>query len=890
MNEQVALLFRELADLTPAERENVLAARDVPAPIRAEVESLLQYDSSHDHLVTDCVGQAAVSALQAETRPADPFCGPYRLVRPLGSGGMGAVYLAERSDGELQQTVAIKMLRAGAESAEWQQRFHRERQLLAYLNHPYIARLLDAGRTAHGRPYLVMEYVDGKPIDQAITGMTLHNQMTLFLKVCDGVAHAHRHLIIHRDLKPSNILVDAAGQPKILDFGIAKLLDESPAQTQTVERLLTPAYASPEQLRGAVQTTATDVYSLGAVLYKLVTGRSPHQSETGELQAIEIVAGTRVICPPRRLNPTLPADIAFILEKSLRIEPHQRFASVEALANDIGAYLDSRPLQARSGDALYRTRRFLRRYWLPVTAAALVIASLSGGLYIANRQRELAQQRFQDVRQLANKLFEIDSTVSQIPGTAQARQQIVDTSLEYLRRLAPNAQGDADLELEIGNAYRRVAEAEGVTSGPNLGQVDNAERDLAIADRMIGSVLRRRPADRMALLSAAEVASDRMAVAWQGGRSEEKSVGFARQAQSFLDLLNLNKTDAAKMTAGLYLYANIAHQYMIADRLDEALALCKRGKELSKLLGQPYLPARFLDTEALSLRYQGDLDAALVAIRECVRLNERFLSAPDAPQNLKINLSMELAREGWILGGGDLPIDLGRTAEAVLVLQRAFDIADDLVHKDAKDESARSRLFLAGGPLGEILRHSDAARALSVLDHTYRDMAQVSSPLLKIREVGVLASAAAALGSLGRRKEARARLDEAFALLSSLGLYPAGRIEAGSETAQALAALADYEADSGNITHAVAIYRELLTNLLSGNSKPERSLQDAVALSSIWTSLAALERKLGQTGDALAIERERADLWRKWDLKIPNNPFVRRQIGSFSANSGLQSR
>jgi serine/threonine protein kinase len=198
--------------------------------------------------------------------PEPGSCGPYRLIRLLGSGGMGAVYLAERSDGEIQQKVAVKLLRADAHRPAWRARFLKERQLLASLHHPSIVHVIDAGHTDDGRPYLVMEYVEGTPIDVYAAGIEMRERLSLFLRVCEGVSHAHGHLIIHRDLKPANILVDASGQPKLLDFGIAKLLDETGDATQTVERLLTPNYASPEQVRGDSQTTATDVYSLGAVL------------------------------------------------------------------------------------------------------------------------------------------------------------------------------------------------------------------------------------------------------------------------------------------------------------------------------------------------------------------------------------------------------------------------------------------------------------------------------------------------------------------------------------------------------------------------------------------------------------------------------------------------
>src|SRR5690242_15376107 len=356
MDEDVCSLFHELADLSPEDRTRIFQERRIDSAVRAEVESLLGFDSTNNPYLTNCISAAAEQALGLPVDRNMELCGPYRLVRLLGSGGMGAVYLGERTDGEIQQKVAIKFLGAGNYRDFWHDRFLRERQLLASLNHPSIVKVLDAGHTQDGRPYLVMEYVEGIAIDVYAASMAVREQLELFLRVCAGVSHAHRHLIIHRDLKPSNILVDGAGQPKLLDFGIAKLLDESGDQTQTVERLLTPSYASPEQLRGDPQTTATDVYSLGAVLYKLLTGRSPHESITGKPESIATLLGTRVIPPASSLHPGLPSDLDYIVRKALRMEPEERYASVDAFANDVRALLDSRPVQARSGNAWYRTR------------------------------------------------------------------------------------------------------------------------------------------------------------------------------------------------------------------------------------------------------------------------------------------------------------------------------------------------------------------------------------------------------------------------------------------------------------------------------------------------------------------------------------------------------
>ena len=292
MDPIVRNLFHELIDLPHDQRKKVLSEQGISAELRAEVESLFSFD------------------FVAE--PTEMQWGHYRAVGVLGTGGMGTVYLAERTDGEIQQKVAIKILRSDVDRPSWRTRFLQERQLLAYLNHPSIARLIDAGHTENGRPYLVMEYVDGIPIDDYTAKMELRQRLALFLRVCDGVSHAHHTLIIHRDLKPSNILVDKSGQPKLLDFGIAKLMDDTKNRTQTVERLLTPNYASPEQVHGAAETTATDVYSLGAVLHKILVGYSPEERSESK--------------------PNLPADVEFILKKALRAEPEERYVSVEAFA------------------------------------------------------------------------------------------------------------------------------------------------------------------------------------------------------------------------------------------------------------------------------------------------------------------------------------------------------------------------------------------------------------------------------------------------------------------------------------------------------------------------------------------------------------------------------
>src|SRR5262245_34944660 len=608
MNSAVRLLFHEVADLTRSEREKLFAERQIAPELRAEIESLLSFDSTSDHGLTERVANATEELLKSDDNAESVHWGPYRQVRILGVGGMGTVYLAERTDGEIQQQVAVKVLRADVDRPAWRDRFLKERQLLASLNHPSITHLVDAGRTSDGRPYLVMEYVNGVPIDVHTEGMDLDDQLKLFLRVCEGVAHAHRHLIIHRDLKPSNILVDSSGQPKLLDFGIAKLVDETGEPTQTVERLLTPNYASPEQLRGTSQTTATDVYSLGAVLYKLLTGRSPHESDTEPGQVIDVITGARDILPPSRFNQKLPRDIDSILLKALRREPEERYASVEALANDLRAFLEYRPVMARAGNVWYHMRRYLRRHWLPVASAALAFAALSLGLLIANREKAIAQQRFIQVRQLANKLFDIDYQVKQLPANIKTRQLIVDTALEYLGRLASDVGNDPELALEVGTAYMRVGRVQGVPISANLGQLDQAEQSLIKAEAVIKSVLAAQPRNRTAFLRMAQMAHDRMILAGLR-RDNDGALSFARRSDQWLEkFAGTGKMDKAEAEAAILTYTNVANRYVRAQQFDDSLRLLRGAGDIARSWNwQPDLGS-ILYVTADVYRLQGDLD------------------------------------------------------------------------------------------------------------------------------------------------------------------------------------------------------------------------------------------------------------------------------------------
>ncbi len=869
MNLQVRGLFREIANIPAHERDRLLVERGVSPEVRADLQSLLMYDSAASESFTRRVSSAAQEALQGLAGPA--YCGPYRLLRLLGSGGMGAVYLAERQDGELQQQVAVKLLRADADRPAWRERFLRERQLLANLNHPSITRLIDAGHTDDGRPYLVMEKVDGVSIDEYAARLDVRSRLRLFLEVCEGVSHAHGRLIVHRDLKPSNILVDSSGHPKLLDFGIAKLLDVTADETRTVDRLLTPNYASPEQFRGGIQTTATDVYSLGAVLHKLLTGRSPRESAHAASDEAPAEA------TPRE-EPKLPRDLKFILAKALREEPGERYASVEAFAEDIHAFLESRPVKARSGNAWYRTRKFLRRYWIPVLAASLAVAGPTAGMWVAHRQRVIAERRFAEVRQLSNKLFEIDRQVVGLPGSTKARQLIVDTSLDYLRRLAADVQDDPDLALDVGTAYMRVGRVQGVPISANLGQTENAEENLRVAEKLVRSVLAAEPGNRTAFLRAAQIAHDRMVLA-EDRHPDIAALPLAFESEHWLDkYLAGGLPEEGERDQAVLIGINVSNWYVRKELSGRALALLRRMIDLSRRTGLPRQIGAAQIIVARTLRREGDLEGALAAARDAARM---AVPPPgDTRASWKWSLSLALSTQAAILGEDDA-VSLGRGREAAELFARGLRIEEDLASRDPNDSRSRLSLAIRGIGLAGILRHSEPARALEIYDEVLARMAEVrNNAKARREEVLALAGSTYPLRRMGRWAEARKRLDRAFERLRDLQLYPAEAIDPDSEAVEALSALAEFEAGSGNTGRALEQYRFLLDRMRAFPARPESSVADATRFSSVYAALSAHHRRAGQTALAREWEERRLELWRKWDRKLPNNSFVRLQIGS----------
>ena len=423
---RISALFDEIVELPESARAAALdrvCAND--ATLREEITALLRHDAAAEHdapTLLNAPGHVAADWAEHANPDSDDVAGRsigrWRVLRELGRGGMGVVYLAERADGQFEQRAALKVIRTDDGSAGLHRRFLRERQILADLEHPNIARLLDGGIAEDGRPYFAMEYVDGRPLLDYVGAhdCDAKTRLKLFLEICDAVQFAHRRLVVHRDIKPSNVLVTADGTVKLLDFGVATLLTPATLDdTQTRMHPFTPAYAAPEQLRGGVVTTAADIYALGVLFYELLSGARPYRLDEnatpiewarmidGPVCSAPSVAVTTATRDPARrprvppLAPkTLHGDLDVIVLTALRREPERRYATVEAFAADVQNYLNGRPITARADSARYVIGKFIGRHRVGTAAATVatlvLFAALGAALLQAHRAREQAQR------------------------------------------------------------------------------------------------------------------------------------------------------------------------------------------------------------------------------------------------------------------------------------------------------------------------------------------------------------------------------------------------------------------------------------------------------------------------------------------------------------------
>ena len=553
---EIKALFESVADLAPAERAAPIATAALDDASRAELLSLLQH---HDLAASGpaFLAEPASQLLNANPARTGQRLGAWEIVRAIGSGGMGDVFEVRRADGQYDGRAAVKLLKRGMDSAAVLRRFAQERQALARLSHPHIARLLDAGVSDDGLPYFVLEYVDGRPIDEAVRGLPLERRLALFLQLADAVVHAHRNLLVHRDLKPGNVLVDSEGSVKLLDFGIAKALDPMEGRSGDVsghttvagQRPYTPHYASPEQVRGEPVSTATDIYSLGVLLYQLLTGTRP----TGRHAITPAEAARSVLeeqpTRPSRLSASealdpqwlstrkrLEGDLDNILLKALQKSPERRYGSVDMLAADVRAYLEGRPVAARQASAWYVLSKFAGRHrWAVLAglvggtglvtglaatllqgrlAAALGVAGLALGLGLAmvqgwraERARARAESHVGELRKLTNRVvFDYFDAVENLPGSIKVREQMLADATQYLDNMEAQAAHDPKLAWELARIADRLARLQGSTYGEGLEQVEPADRNFTRALRFVDWATEGTVLDGELLLEAAVIA------------------------------------------------------------------------------------------------------------------------------------------------------------------------------------------------------------------------------------------------------------------------------------------------------------------------------------------------------------------------------------------------
>lgn len=890
------------------------ALRERDPELCSRLDALLE---EHRVLSEEGFLQGSPIAPAREPRLAGRRIGAYTLVSPIGQGGMGSVWLAERSDGRFQRRAAVKFINLAIAGSVGEERFKREGSILGRLAHPHIAELYDAGVSTEGQPYLFLEHVDGEHIDQYcdMHGLDVQARVRLFLDVLAAIAHAHAHLIVHRDIKPSNVLVRNDGQIKLLDFGIAKLIEEegqaaaATLLTQHAGGALTLAYAAPEQVSAGQVTTATDVYAAGVLLYVLLTGQHPAGAYTRsaaelvktivetepprmsdvvlsdrfEAELIRSNAATRSTTPDK-LRRMLRGDLDTIVLKALKKKPQERYTSVSAFADDLRRYLVHEPVRARPDTITYRTAKFVRRYRMGVVAATLIIASLSAGLYVANLERLIAEHRFTQLRQLANRVFDIDQAIRNLPGSTEARQSLVSASVEYLEGLATDTRGDLDLAREVGEGYWRVGRVQGVPSELNLGERGKAEASLKKADELIDLVLASRPKDRIALLRSADIAHDRMIVAQEEHRNAD-ALAFADRAGTRLDAFLLQgKAQDSEINEAARLYSNIALAHINMHQYKQAIPYAQRAIDVGRSVPSAYSRvASALSLLANALRYQGDLEGALRAIQEARGIGEQAVYDSDITRTLA--MYGVLLRQGVILGE-DGGVNSGRPDDAAEPLQKAFDMVEEAARKDAHDAGSRMRVANSGNQLGKILRHRDPERALAVFDLSIRRLREVPNSWPARTDLALLlANSSYPLLGLKRPAEAKQRIDEALAILGETKDYPAEQVELDSVTYVASLALADYDAHEGDPRRAAELYERLLTLVMAAKPEPLVDLRDAPRLSSLYESLAAVYRQTGQTAQAKEMEKRRLELWQQWDQKLPNNVYIRRELAAASVPS-----
>jgi eukaryotic-like serine/threonine-protein kinase len=768
--QRVQQVFLEVVDLRPPDR--VLALEHICAgdsDLRTEVQSLLDADDGSGLSIELAVQDEAASLLD-EPALIGQRIGMYLIVSELGRGGMGTVYLALRDDAEFEHRVALKIVKRGMDTADVLARFRYERQILAGLEHPYIARLFDGGSTVDGVPFFVMEYIEGKPVHHFCRDNNLNyrQRCELFLLILDAVAYAHRSLVVHRDLKPANVLINVAGVPKLLDFGVASLLGPRPDGDSTrldAMRPYTPGYASPEQVQGLPLTTATDIYSLGAILYELLVGKQAHtiMSHT----PAEII---RVVCEEETSRPSkeardLPPELDDIVLMAMRKEPERRYGSAVEFADDLRRFLEGRPVAARQDSFVYRVRKFLWRNRLESGLVAAMSLSLIAGLFIsiaqtrraeraqraaeyqrivaqresaaagtaqlaesqqravaeserqlASHQRDLAEQqravaelRAKDIVEFAGKaLFDVHDAIAELPGSIDARRTLVKTALEYLENVEKQQGMDNQMREALAAGYYKVAMIQGDPFGASLQDFDASEASLRQGEKILLPAYSRHPEKPDLMIRLIEIRSSLARLEFRSGREQQAIqhyialIAVAHRLAAVKDCPLLCKTQEPVLE-------NDLATHLLTTETAVALEHAERGIALDRaLLNQN--PGNFVLEQGLgsvtaaaagALRNMGELEKAGQYYRESIAARERLLEAHSTNLALRRNLMIAYGNYEVLLG---IPwsANLNRPAEARVYGEKSVALARQMVKDDPNDVTARRDLGMSLSRLGMV--------------------------------------------------------------------------------------------------------------------------------------------------------------------------------------------
>jgi eukaryotic-like serine/threonine-protein kinase len=720
--ERVKEAFLEALALKPEERDRYLEGIDDDA-VRTEVHGLLAAHTEKSHFLDK---PAAAHLFPGSDGDGESWIGrrvgAYKITEEIGRGGMSRVYRASRDDGQFEQEVAVKILHPALETHDFIERFRSERQVLAGFNHPNIARLFDGGRTEDGILYLVMECIHGRDLFEYCEthGLGVRERLELFRTLCAAVQYVHQRLTIHGDLKCRNVLVTEDGGVKLLDFGLARLLGNVPAEHGTDFHGMTPNYASPEQLRGEALTTSTDIYSLGVMLHRLLTKHLPARAGDGSA----VGAGVQ-------------GDLQKILEKALQKDPANRYASVEQFSDDLRRYLLRRPITARESTVGYVVGRFVQRHTIAVVASGLFVLILIGTTiamtwqaHIIGIERARAENRFNDVRKLANSLiFDIHDSISDLPGAQKSRHVLIDTAMRYLDSLSREATGDPALHRELAAAYLRLGDVQGRALEANESDYAGAQQSYRHSLALLTASLAAKPKDadtRRDLVVNCGKLSDLL---WHMGDGAG-ALSFSQQTVTNSEVL----ADSDP--------SNKRYQALLAtSRLDYGFKLFNiRGDtvEGQKLLGQAATSLKALSSadpvnqrlvRTLSLAYGRMAEIlkqehryadALASQREALRLQEGLRGA--VPENADYRHLAAFSKKdaAWFLA------ELGRVDEAKRVGQASLDEFRALTVSDPGVAEYRTDVSRALGSLAHTsLRAHEADRAIALLTEALKEIESV---------------------------------------------------------------------------------------------------------------------------------------------------------------------